>query len=534
MGRVGLQVGLFVAVAAMITGWWWWLGSPVPLQSSPLPEGGRFPCVSYAPFRANQTPLDLSTRIDPVRIDEDLAQLARITDCVRTYSTDLGLDRIADLAGKHGLRVIQGIWLSSQRERNRTEIATAVDIARRNPGVIRAIVIGNEVLLRGEMSQTDLAEAIRTVKAQVSVPVTYADVWEFWLRNRELAPLVDFISVHILPYWEDVPVPASNAAEHVLAIRRQVGEQFPGREILIGEVGWPSAGRMREGALPSPSNQALVLRDVVNGAKRAGYDLNVIEAFDQPWKRQLEGTVGGHWGLLDAETREPKFAWGMPVSDHPNWIWQALGGIALALATFAVAIRAMGQSEARPHAWFGVAGIALVAGAMIGWAVETAPVESLGIGGWLRSAAFLLVSVLCPLVAAAASVRGQAIPGFAKVLGGHGVPSSKLERVLGLVLVAAVLMTVHVALSLLFDPRYKDFPFAPLSAVIFPLAVVSGLSGPRAGRRGRAEQVGAALLTGAVVYFIPNEGLANWQALWVGTAVLTLALVLLRAKDEPG
>ncbi len=144
------------------------------------------------------------------------------------------------------------------------------------------------------------------------MPVTYADVWEFWLRHREIAAAVDFITIHILPYWEDFPIPAREAARHVDAIRRQVAAAFPGREIFVGEFGWPSAGRMREGALPSPIDQARVIEDVLALAKREGYRVNLIEAYDQPWKRQLEGTVGGHWGLYDAYRRQPKFAWGAP------------------------------------------------------------------------------------------------------------------------------------------------------------------------------------------------------------------------------
>ena len=70
------------------------------------------------------------------------------------------------------------------------------------------MVVGNEVLLRGEMAANDLADTIRAVKARVKVPVTYADVWEFWLRNRELAAAADFITIHILPYWEDFPIAA--------------------------------------------------------------------------------------------------------------------------------------------------------------------------------------------------------------------------------------------------------------------------------------------------------------------------------------
>ncbi len=186
------------------------------------------------------------------------------------------------------------------------QIETAVALANKYPGTIRSLVIGNEVLLRGDMTATDLANTIRAIKARVKVPVTYADVWEFWLRNREIANVVDFITIHILPYWEDFPISAGDAVAHVEAIRRQVVNAFPGKEVLIGEVGWPSAGRMREGALPSPVNQARVILDVLALSKREHFNVNIIEAFDQPWKRALEGTVGGHWGLSQGHDARPE------------------------------------------------------------------------------------------------------------------------------------------------------------------------------------------------------------------------------------
>ena len=86
--------------------------------------------------------------------------------------------------------------------------------------------------------------------------MTYADVWEFWLRYREIGADVDFVTIHFLPYWEDFPPRAEDAAAHVDGIRKQVAAAFPGKEILIGEAGWPSHGRMREGALASRINQA--------------------------------------------------------------------------------------------------------------------------------------------------------------------------------------------------------------------------------------------------------------------------------------
>src|SRR4051794_774410 len=410
-------LGCFVLTAVVIVAAWAWLGAAVSMPNAPLSAGEKLWCVSYAPFRGSQTPLDPTTHISAAQIEDDLTRLAQITECVRVYSTDYGLDQIAGIAAKHGLKVLQGLWLSSDPIKNRQEIDNAVAIANRYADTVRAVLVGNEVLLRGEMRGNDLADTIRAVKARVTVPVTYADVWEFWLRNRDVASAVDFVTIHILPYWEDVPIPASRAAEHVDAIRQQVVRAFPGKEIVIGEVGWPSAGRMREGALPSPANQARVVQDVLALAKRENFKVNVIESFDAPWKRIFEGTVGGHWGLLDDASRAFKFKFGQPVSNHPAWIWQAAGGVAFAGMIFAVAWFAGEERRKRLSLWLAVTANALAGGILLGWAIENVPLESLGFGQWTRSLALVSVAFLSPIVASAAVMRGTTLPSLSAVLG---------------------------------------------------------------------------------------------------------------------
>src|SRR3978361_596402 len=215
-------LALLIISLSAIAAVWWWLATPINLARAPIDPNAKLLCVSYAPFRDAQTPLVPTTQIAPEQIAEDLAQLAKISDCVRTYSIENGLDQVPALAAKVGLKVIQGIWLSSNRLKNLTQIVTAVSLTKQYPGVITALVVGNEVLLRGEMTTADLAANIRLVKAQVTVPVTYADVWEFWLRNREIYEAVDFVTIHILPYWEDMPIRAKYAASHVSSILTRV------------------------------------------------------------------------------------------------------------------------------------------------------------------------------------------------------------------------------------------------------------------------------------------------------------------------
>lgn len=526
LGFAGLAVSATVVAAV-----WAWLGTPVAMPYVPLKPGEKLYCVSYAPYRQGQTPFDTTTRIPAAQIDEDLTKLAKLTDCVRIYAVDQGLDQVVPLAAKHGLKVLMGVWLSKTPAKTRAQIDTAVRLAGQYPQAIRAVVVGNEVLLRGEMSGGDLASTIRSVKAQVNVPVTYADVWEFWLRNPQVAAAADFITIHILPYWEDVPVAADQAAAHVAAIRARVAQAFPGKNILIGEMGWPSQGRMREGALPSPANQARVIQDVLALAARDHFHVNVIEAFDQPWKRALEGTVGGYWGLFDAGTRQPKFDWGQAVSNHPLWRWQAAGGMAFAVLVFAAAVAVRRKETAAPILWLAVTVNATVGGVLIGWAAANVPIESFDLGGWLRNLALTAVAAASPLALSAALMRGTPLPRLSCVLSPASSRSGdSLERIVGWIAIATMLLAVQSALGLVFDPRYRDFPFAPLTAAVLPF-VVHSLVMPRApGRAGVAERAAAGLLALSAVYIVPNEGLANWQSLWLAAAFVAFAVTLVRTR----
>jgi exo-beta-1,3-glucanase (GH17 family) len=517
------------AIAAV----WWWLATPITLARAPIDPDAKLLCVSYAPFRGAQTPLDSKTYIPPEQIVQDLAQLAKISDCVRTYSIENGLDQVPALAAKAGLKVMQGIWLGSDRLKNAIQIATAVRLAKEYPGVITSLVVGNEVLLRGEMTTTDLANLIRSVKAQVTVPVTYADVWEYWLRYREIYEVVDFITIHILPYWEDVPVRAKFAATHVNRIRHDMAMVFAGKEILIGETGWPSQGRMREGALPSRTNQARVVSEILQMAKLENFRVNLIEAYDQPWKRQLEGTVGGYWGLFNSERRELKYPPGESISNFPLWKWQMAAGFLLSLIVFVSAWATTRRRPWKPRlvSWIAVGVTATSAGCLVGIAADKMFFESYGIGGWLQWGALLAAGIVASIFGANAIISGRTLPTFLDLFGprGEGERLAASMRVLGLSLVATVLIASETALGLVFDPRYKDFPYASLTMAVVPFAGLM-LNRPQTGRRPIAESVFAGLLAIAAAYVSYNEGRDNWQAIWTCVAYLAFAVTLWRAR----
>jgi glucan 1,3-beta-glucosidase len=518
----------------MIAALWWWLATPISLARAPIDPNAKLQCVSYAPFRGAQSPLVATTQISAEQIAQDLAQLAKITDCVRTYSIENGLDQVPALAAKVGLKVIQGIWLSSNRTKNLAQIAVAVALAKQYPGTITALVVGNEVLLRGEMTAADLAGNIRSVKAQAApTPVTYADVWEFWLRNREIYEAVDFVTIHILPYWEDIPVRAKFAANHVDDIRKRMAVAFPAKEILIGETGWPSAGRMREGALPSRANQARVVSEILDLAKREKFRVNLIEAYDQPWKRQLEGTVGGYWGLIDDRQRAVKYPAGEPISNYPFWKLQMGAGMALSALVFLAGWLTLRRRPWQPRlaSWVAVGTSATTAGMLLGVAADKMFYESAGAGGWLQWGALLLAGITSPMLVAHAAISGRPLPTFLELFGPRdGRARSVLTALLGLVLVVTSVIAAQTALGFAFDPRYRDFPFASLTMAVVPFAALMLLNRPKEGVRPIAEFAFAGLLVACAAFTAVNEGAQNWQSMWTCAIYLLLAFTLWRAR----
>jgi exo-beta-1,3-glucanase (GH17 family) len=525
----------FGLTALAIVAVWWWLGSPMPLPPSALGPGEKLTCVSYAPFRGAQDPLVEGTRVTAEQIDEDLALLAKYTNCIRTYSVDDGRDDVLKSARRYGLKVMHGVWVSGDPEKTHRQVATSIAYAKEFPDVIIAIVVGNEVLLRGEMTAANLIAVIREIKSQVAMPVTYADVWEFWLRYPDVQSAVDFVTIHVLPYWEDFPIPASRAAAHLVAIRNKVAAAFPGKEIVIGEFGWPSAGRMREDARPSPYDQARAVIDALAVAKAENIRVNIIEAFDQPWKRALEGAVGGYWGIIDRATGGPKFSFaGGSISNHPDWPRQALAGIVLAALTFGGAMAAGRGKRFSAWLWAEIGALAFVPAVLIGWTIETVLVESFSPGSWARSLAFALVSGLAPIVCAAGFVAVRRIPAFAALIGGSIRRRDFLDWALGGTLIALMLVAVEAALGLVFDPRYRDVPFAPLTAAAVPFLVLLAATRRVDGMRAAAESVAGAVLALSAGYVVFNETFANWQSVWFCAGLLGLAAILLSVRDAPG
>ena len=517
-----LRTALVYALAlTALFGFWYGLGQPIQIPEAEPATDHLLQCVSYAPFEKDQSPFDFAggLTIAPTRIDADLALLSRRFSCLRTYSV-AGLEAVPEYATKYGMKVLLGAWIGADPKLNQQEIDRLIALARKHPAVIRAVVVGNEALLRREITGEQLAGYIRQVNdALPGVAVTYADVWEFWLKHPEVSQATDFVMIHILPYWEDEPVGITAAMAHIKKIREEVGRKIPGKEIVIGETGWPSQGRMREGALPSPENQARFIRGFIALAEQEHWQYNLIEAFDQPWKRSKEGAVGGYWGLYNAE-RTDKHILSGPVSNFPDWRMLFAQSAAIALLTMLIARRHRDMSAGRwlqfSAAMVGGAILIVLQGQQFSL-ISTSNYEYL----WGVAVLSLAAGVyLLALKAIASGTTPTHLSLDASMNFLRGKARLSPEAVHGALRLGIITCALIAVLGLVLDARYRsfnNFGFAiPALAYAWFSRRQSSLE-----PQGLLERLSAVLLAAGGVAILINETPLNRQAdIWVALCLL--------------
>ncbi|HEY1059465.1 MAG TPA: glycosyltransferase [Limnobacter sp.] len=297
-----------------------------PVQEPAWPD--VIPGFAFSPYQKDQNPQNnvLPTQADIIR---DLARLQGKTRAIRTYTVDGVFGDIPELAKTYDINVALGAWIGPDAVSNAQEVDRLVAISRSAPHNIVRMLVGNEALLRADVTVNQLTAYLDAVRASTDIPVSTAEPWHIWLQNPELADHVDYIAVHLLPFWEGVDM--DHAVDYAFNTLHQVQTRFPGKRVVVSEVGWPSQGRTIQQAVASQANQAIFLRRFIHRAQAEGVVFYVMEAFDQPWKRTIEGAVGAHWGVYDAD-RNPKFEMRNPIIAVPHW--KMLAGVSVGLALF--------------------------------------------------------------------------------------------------------------------------------------------------------------------------------------------------------
>jgi glucan 1,3-beta-glucosidase len=257
--------------------------------------------LCFSPYLEGQAP---GSQVSEAQIRERLSVIRTHTQWVRTFSCTDGHEQTPRIAHELGMKTLVGAWLGTDAQINEREIAGVIEVAR--AGHADIVAVGNEVLLREDMSEDELLACINRVKqALPGVQVGYVDAYYLFEKHPRITDACDVVLTNCYPFWEGCP--REGALAHMQSMVRRTQEAAPGKRIVISETGWPDRGSPFHGAKPSADGVMRYFIDTFDWADRAGIEVFWFAAFDEAWKVGAEGDVGAYWGLWDKDAK-PKFA----------------------------------------------------------------------------------------------------------------------------------------------------------------------------------------------------------------------------------
>lgn len=256
--------------------------------------------ICFSPYVEGQGP---GTQLGEAQIRERLAFIQPYVRWIRTFSCSEGNELIPAIAKENGLGTMVGVWLDDNLEQNEIEMANAIEIA--NAGHADILGVGNEVLLRGDLTEDQLIDYINRAKeAAPGVDVGYVDAYfEFHVHPR-VTEACDVILANCYPFWEGCP--AEHALLYMKEMYRSAQAAANGKKVIISETGWPNIGTPTDGAVPSFENAIKYFIDTCRWAEQDGIEFFYFSSFDETWKVDAEGDVGAYWGLWDKDGN-PKY-----------------------------------------------------------------------------------------------------------------------------------------------------------------------------------------------------------------------------------
>ncbi|MEH6551524.1 MAG: glycosyl hydrolase family 17 protein [Pseudomonadales bacterium] len=252
--------------------------------------------LSFSPYTEGQGP---GTIIGEAQIRERLKFIQNSTQWIRSFSCTEGNELIPQIAAQNGLKTMVGVWLDDDLDNNEKELANAIEIAK--AGHAGILAVGNEVLLRGDLTEDQLIDYIQRAKQAVpaGIDVGYVDAYFEFVDHPRVTEVCDVILANCYPFWEGCP--ADHSLLYMKDMYRRAVQAANGKKVIISETGWPNVGTAEGGAVPSYENAIKYFIDTYQWAEEEGIEIFYFSSLDESWKVGAEGDVGAYWGIWDKD-----------------------------------------------------------------------------------------------------------------------------------------------------------------------------------------------------------------------------------------
>lgn len=251
--------------------------------------------ISFSPYVQGQGP---GTQLEAEQIRSRLAIIQPHVSWIRSFSCTEGNELIPAIAKKEGLKTMVGAWLGDDKDKNELEIKNAIEIGE--SGQAEILAVGNEVLLRGDLTEDELLDYMHRVKRAVpGVDVGYVDAYFEFVDHPRITEACDVILANCYPFWEGCP--ADHALLYMKDMYQRVSRVAEGKRVIVSETGWPNVGTAEEGAVPSLENAMRYFINTCKWAEEDDVEVFYFSSFDEAWKVDAEGDVGAYWGLWDKD-----------------------------------------------------------------------------------------------------------------------------------------------------------------------------------------------------------------------------------------
>lgn len=249
--------------------------------------------LCFSPYLEGQNIGDL---LSEEQIRKRMEIITPYTKWVRSFSCTDGNEFIPKIAREKGLKTMTGAWISNDKSKNDREINALIKLAKQ--GYVDIAVVGNEVLLRNELTEQEVLDYISRVKqALPNMVVGYVDTYFQFHERPRLVEACDVILANCYPFWEGCNIDdASLYLKRMHAIAKNAAK---GKPVIITETGWPNEGDNTKAAEPSPNNAMKYFININNWVQQEEIKMFYFSSFDESWKVHHEGDVGQRWGIWD-------------------------------------------------------------------------------------------------------------------------------------------------------------------------------------------------------------------------------------------